>query len=117
MLNIWKIGFLIMLFTWANLTNNSVVYARSTTGISEPPYSSSELNIIKQYLFNNIMTEDHILVKEDEGRVIYSMPGAVIASPAKKNASFIQDYQFHWVRDAAITMYEVTSLYSQTSVD
>ncbi|VVC74781.1 hypothetical protein AQUSIP_00530 [Aquicella siphonis] len=97
----------------------SNVLALNQSGLnvsSTPPFSDGELNTIKQYLFNNITTEDHVVLKENGGGVIRSIPGAVLASPANKGSAFIQDYQFHWVRDAAITMQEVIYLYSKATL-
>lgn len=83
--------------------------------ISAPPFSSEELNVIKHHLFNNIATEEHIFIKEADGRILHSLPGAVLASPYSKYPAFIQDYQFHWIRDAAITMQEVVYLYAHAN--
>lgn len=74
-------------------------------------FSNQDKKIVRQHLLNNIATSEHSFVKEDWGRVIQSKPGAVLASPSNKGPVFDQDYQFHWVRDAAITMNQVVTEY------
>jgi glucoamylase len=76
------------------------------------PFSSADVASMKQYVFNNIATEAHVVSKYEDGRLIHSVPGAVLASPSSRSSVFSQDYQYHWVRDAAITMNEVVYLYS-----
>ncbi|EKD71191.1 MAG: Glucoamylase GlaM [uncultured bacterium] len=75
------------------------------------PFGNDAVNDIKKYLFANIASESHSMQKNDNGRIIYSLPGAVIASPSRYGTGFSQDYQFHWTRDAALTMQEVVYLY------
>ena len=112
----WKIYFLLPILMGMLLSTQSSAQNQSLH-LSQEPFSLNELNTIKQYLFNNIMTSDHVVIKENEGRVIHSMPGAVLASPSNKAEFFTQDYQFHWIRDAALTMNEVALLYSTSSLD
>ncbi|OGT37732.1 MAG: hypothetical protein A3F11_00920 [Gammaproteobacteria bacterium RIFCSPHIGHO2_12_FULL_37_14] len=113
MLNTWNIRWLFLgLFILTNISN---AHNRILNRITNEPFSSDEIAIIKQYLFNNIATDEHAFIKEGDGRIIHSIPGAVLASPYNKYPSFIQDYQFHWIRDAAITMQEVVYLYEQAN--
>jgi glucoamylase len=79
------------------------------------PFSNDELQSVKTNLFNNILDQQHTFIKNDNGKMIYSLPGAVMASPSNKGDHFSQDYQFHWTRDAAITMQEVVALYKQAT--
>ena len=112
MLNQWRLKSLfIILFALTSFAFADQTWNRA----SVEPFSPGELAIIKRYLFNNIATDEHVFIKEGDGRIIRSMPGAVLASPYSRYPSFIQDYQFHWIRDAAITMQEVTYLYTQAS--
>jgi len=79
---------------------------------NEPsPFSDAEFTIIKHHMLRNIATEKNVFIKVVDGQQITSIPGAVIAAPASEGLSFIQDYQFHWTRDAAITMAAVLALY------
>ncbi len=78
------------------------------------PFSETDMESIKQYLFNNITTDERVVVKESDGRIIRSIPGAVLASPTNREKEFSQDYQFHWTRDAALSMKEVATLYEQS---
>ncbi len=75
------------------------------------PFTSAERSTLTQYLFANLLSQDNILKKDDQGGVINSLPGAVLASPTNHGQQFSQDYQFHWVRDAALSMQEVVRLY------
>lgn len=84
---------------------------------AQEPFSADELSVIKQYLFQNITTKDHPFIKNDSGHLIHSIPGAVLASPSNKGPNFSQDYQFHWTRDAALTMQEVLFLYQHATND
>lgn len=114
MFNKWISNFIfIIIFTLVCLSNISAVDNHSLKFHFTEPYSSNEIEVIKQYLFNNIATEDRILIKEDNHQEIHSIPGAVLASPSKKRPGFVQDYLFHWTRDAGLVMNEVAHLYSQ----
>ena len=79
--------------------------------------STIDNNKIRQYLFDNITTETHIVNKQENRNTLRSIPGAVLASPSNRGHEFSQDYQFHWVRDAAIVMSEVAYLYEHASPD
>ncbi|OGT45318.1 MAG: hypothetical protein A3E83_08630 [Gammaproteobacteria bacterium RIFCSPHIGHO2_12_FULL_41_20] len=81
------------------------------------PFSEKELTVITQYLLNNITSQQKPFVKTDEERTIHSHPGAVLASPSNKGSGFSQDYQFHWTRDAAITMQQAMHIYLQNLTD
>ena len=87
-----------------------------TPGFAQAPFSNAEKNTLTQYLFSNLLSQDHILKKDDQGHVINSLPGAIIASPTNHGPQFSQDYQFHWVRDAALSMQEVVHLYETAAV-
>ena len=110
-----KISLLFIMMSCLLLSGASI--ANRALSFTSMPFSTQELTMIKQYLFNNITTKDRIVIKEGDHRIIRSIPGAVLASPSNKYGTFTQDYQFHWVRDAAITMNEVVYLYAQGSVD
>ncbi len=117
MFNKWNISFLfVTLFAIFSLANVSAVGNQSIDASHIAPFSPSELDVVKQYLFNNITTEERVIVKEDNGHIIRSIPGAVLASPTNHGQAFNQDYQFHWTRDAAITMREIIYLYSHASI-
>ncbi|RDI43346.1 hypothetical protein AQULUS_12390 [Aquicella lusitana] len=100
-----------------SLTTSVFASSHPLLVVANPPFTLEELGYIKQYLFDNITTEEHTLTKEVDGRLIHSKPGAVLASPSKQDQIFSQDYQFHWVRDAAITMNTVVQLYAQAAVE
>lgn len=114
MLNKWNISFVFV-------TIFAILFLGKAYSINTPsqtlsvPYSSSELETIKQYLFDNLTTEDHVIVKNSNGDNIRSIPGAILASPSNHGQTFIQDYQFHWTRDAAITINEIIYLYAHAS--
>lgn len=93
------------------------VEATSKTNANTPPFNSIELNIIKKYFFANIVNEKEVYAKTDNGNLILGLPGAVLASPSNKGEGFSQDYQFHWVRDAALSMKEVVYLYREANVE
>ena len=76
------------------------------------PFTDTELKIVKQYMLNNIASIEHPFVKMEGDYKISSLPGAVLASPSNRGYKFSQDYQFHWIRDAALIMQEVAYLYS-----
>ena len=78
---------------------------------SPSAFNSQDIAVIKQYLLANIATDNHSFVKLENGKKIYSQNGSVLASPSNKGDHFSQDYQFHWTRDAALTMREVTHWY------
>jgi glucoamylase len=79
------------------------------------PFTVAELATVKAYLFKNITSTSNPFIKYDENRQIFSSPGAVLASPSNRGNRFSQDYQFHWTRDAAITMHYLVSSYSSAS--
>ena len=112
MLNQWKISLILgTFFTLVCLANISAVNNHTLTIRPLEPFSASELDTVNRYLFNNIATEDRIINKNDNGYLIKSIPGAVLASPSNKGQGFMQDYQFHWTRDAALVMKEISYLY------
>ncbi len=79
------------------------------------PYSSNDLKTIEKYLLKNISTNSNVFIKQDGDKAIHSIPGAVLASPSNHEENFSQDYQFHWMRDAAITIRQVVKLYAKAS--
>ncbi|TAK76010.1 MAG: hypothetical protein EPO11_04795 [Gammaproteobacteria bacterium] len=91
------------------------IFLIPTTFGATAPFTPNELAIIQQYLFANITTDSHPIIKIEENHTIHSIPGAVLASPSNQGAHFSQDYQFHWTRDAAITMNHVAYLYAHAS--
>jgi len=80
----------------------------------DEPFESKEIPIIREHLFQNIATDKNIFVKTERGRIIRSIPGAVLASPSRPGPNFSQDYRFDWVRDSAITTYEVAYSYEKS---
>lgn len=82
-----------------------------------PPYTKNELITIKKYLFSNISTKNNIFIKKNRSKTMYSLPGAVIASPSNFDTGFSMDYQIHWTRDAAISMNEVAYLYAHGTIE
>lgn len=80
------------------------------------PFSSQEVEVVKNNLLNNIASAKHTLTKVTEQTVLEAMPGAVVAAPAVQSATFSQDYFFYWVRDGAITMEEVAYLYEHEPI-
>lgn len=89
----------------------------TTLQLPNSPFTADEIAIIMGYLFRNIATENNILSKVSRRQVIKSIPGAVIASPSIAGPDFSQDYYYDWMRDAALTMNEVTSLYEQSAAE
>lgn len=81
---------------------------------SSAPLNSDEMMQVKKNLYANILTQDNVVKKNDNGLLITSIPGAVLASPSNKEKGFSQDYQFHWMRDAALVMSTLTSIYSES---
>ncbi len=95
----------------------SLIVCNTAMSCTAAPFTMNELTAVKQNLFANITTNTHTASKQEKNTLLHSLPGAVIASPSNKEAHFSQDYQFHWTRDAAITMNEVAYLYSQAAGD
>ncbi|MCX7338872.1 MAG: glycoside hydrolase family 15 protein [Alphaproteobacteria bacterium] len=82
------------------------------------PFTPQDLRAIQGHLLANIATDENTFTKNDEGVIIRSRPGAVIASLSNQDTNGMsQDYIFHWVRDAAIVMQEVVFLYKQAQGD
>ncbi|MDF2690606.1 MAG: hypothetical protein K0S29_461 [Gammaproteobacteria bacterium] len=77
------------------------------------PFSHEDLLTIQSHLLNNIATAKRVFSKSTPNSVMQSSPGAVIASPSMPSANFSMDYKLSWVRDSAIVMDEVASLYQQ----
>lgn len=75
------------------------------------PLSSAQMQAIQANMLANIATPTHVFYKQTPAGVLTSIPGAVLASPSLPHAGFSQDYQFNWVRDSALTMQEVITLY------
>lgn len=79
------------------------------------PFSQEDVDALRFNLLANIATQDHPIIKIDHGQYIRSIPGAVMASPSNREQGFSQDYQFHWTRDAAIVMRELTQIYAHSA--
>lgn len=88
-----------------------LLFTLSSTTFSQIPYSSAEIQLIQEHLVHNILSLQNSFVKSDNGLSIPSLPGAVLASPSKQDETFSQDYQFHWVRDASLTMNQAADWY------
>ena len=110
MFNLGKNIFLFLI----SICFTSILFAQSAYD-NAPPFSFNEIKMIRRNLFNNIATHQHVFTKKDLNRIIISTPGAILASPSNHDPFFSQDYQFHWVRDAALTMNEVVYLYAHSS--
>lgn len=78
-------------------------------------FNSSEVSVIKEHLFNNISSKQHVLNKRTTNSIMQALPGAVIASPSSYSSQFKMDYDLSWVRDSAIVMDEVVYLYGHES--
>src|SRR5436190_6681000 len=109
-----RIGYQSYLLLLMLLLFNGSLYATSHNE-NPSPWDASEIKIIQQHLLSNIVTPKQTLIKMDQGKAIHAIPGAVLASPSNKGENFSQDYQFHWMRDAAITMQEVLYLYQHAT--
>ncbi len=80
------------------------------------PFTDNDLARIRLYMYKNFATKDNVYRKTDQDKMITSRPGAILASPSLKNDyGFSQDYQFHWVRDAGVTMRQVVNEYKQAA--
>lgn len=112
----WKKSALILSF-FAMFNMNQLLAAQQQIIPQQTPFTADEIKIIKNYLFKNITTTDNQFDKHDIKNPIHSIPGAVLASPSNKEGNFSQDYQFHWTRDAALTMDEVVYLYATSTDD
>lgn len=113
----WKSGLMSILLL-ASLSSSFPAQAVIPVSLTRTPapYTSKEITAIKSYLFANIASEDHVIIKEMDGTTMQALSGAVIASPSHHLQTFSQDYVFHWIRDSALTMREVTALYAAASV-
>lgn len=100
--------------TWITNLIASFTIVNATLAWATMPYNPHELTIIQQHLVKNIATEKNVVNKNDEGNLITSLPGAVLASPTYHGNRFSQDYQFHWTRDAALSINALLHLYEQT---
>lgn len=83
--------------------------------LAASPFSADDISLLKQHLLDNIATSQHQFTKQIDNQTMTSLPGAVMASPSNHSEHFSQDYQFHWTRDAAITMQEVLYFYAHAS--
>lgn len=77
---------------------------------SPAPFSSQEVLVLQHHLLENIATVDHPFHKTVNGSVMVSLPGAVLAAAPLPISHFSQDYTFHWMRDAALSMQVVLQL-------
>jgi len=81
----------------------------SLTSFADVPFTDKELATIRDHMYHNIAHENDLLIKVDGDHVIKQRRGAILASPSNKGQGFSQDYQFHWTRDAAITIRQIIS--------
>lgn len=79
------------------------------------PFSEKDINAIIDNLLKNIATSSNCLTMSNNNVTILSKPGAVIASPAMPDNHFSQSYFFHWVRDGAIVISTICTLYENCS--
>lgn len=75
------------------------------------PFSDKDIEAIIQNLLKNIATSDNPITLFANNQTMTAMPGAIIASPALPDNAFTQSYFFHWVRDGAIVMSSICTLY------
>ncbi len=83
---------------------------------AQTPLSAEEMSLVQSHLLANISTGQHIFQKPYGDVVFTSMPGAVLAASQAPTLHFSQDYFFHWMRDAALTM-QATLLIPDVSTD
>lgn len=102
-----------MLRNYAQFLLSAACLFSSVTVFADVPFSEQELQVLRKHMHDNIAGKNKVFTKIDEGRTITSQPGAILASPSNKEFGFSQDYQFHWTRDAAITMRQVTREYQE----
>jgi len=114
-------GALFMILRWIFYTlylcSGFVPTAYSLETLSPPPLDHAEVSILETHLLDNITTQQKPFIKAHSQPIIHSIPGAVLASPSFKSPEFSQDYQFHWMRDAAITLHQIATLYLSSSED
>lgn len=79
--------------------------------IPTSPFSDQEINSLVQNMLNNISSATNCLTMVNKNITILAKAGAVIASPSMPDNQFSQSYYYHWVRDGAIVMSSVCSLY------
>lgn len=80
------------------------------------PFAKEEQTVIENNLLKNIATGDNKLVKAPGDTILEAISGAVIAAPALPSPTFSQDYFFYWVRDGAISIYEIILAYERESI-
>lgn len=83
---------------------------------AQAPISPDEMMLIQAHLLDNIATGQHIFQKPNSDSYFVSMPGAVLAASPVPSSRFSQDYFFHWMRDAALTM-QATLLIPNIPID
>ena len=89
--------------------------ASSADQVEKPSISSTEtdLTTIAQHMFalmlRNITSDGYVVDAPDTGRP--SKPGCVIAAPSypRDTPNVDQNYVYNWVRDAAITAFEIAA--------
>ncbi len=88
----------------------------SQMALAQAPITPDEMTLIQSHLLDNIATSQHIFQKPNGDSNFVSMPGAVLAASPVPTLHFSQDYFFHWMRDAALTM-QATLLIPDVSMD
>src|SRR5690348_2103710 len=89
--------------------------ASSADQVEKPSISSTEtdLTTIAQHMFalmlRNITSDGYVVDAPDTGRP--SKPGCVIEAPSypRDTPNIDQNYVYNWVRDAAITAFEIAA--------
>lgn len=89
----------------------NTVYAKPTIKIDQAPFTKQDTIVIESYIFANIATPNHVLIKKEQDKTLKALPGVILASPEIKSPTFKMDYAYDWVRDSAITMDEIARLY------
>ena len=86
-------------------------------GSVRPAVAQPNLNLVSRYvfwlMFRNVAS-DGLVFEDPVNAGIISSPGCVLASPSWENSAthVMQDYVYHWTRDAAIVALELAWAYA-----
>lgn len=87
-----------------------VLSCQMACATTHAPFSAQEISVLQQHLVENIATVDHVFHKKTETGMMTSEPGVVLAAAPLAIPHFSQDYTFHWMRDAALSMQVILQL-------
>lgn len=96
---------------WASL----FLWTSTAIASVHAPFSAQEISVLQHHLLENIATADHVFHKKSDGGVMASEPGVVLAAAPLPISHFSQDYTFHWMRDAALSMQVILQLAKEAS--